>query len=364
MKYSAAFVLAALVSSGCATEPPTYPSDLEYRYVPLEKGPPPVADRPAPMPLLAGSHPGDGPVAKEAVVKPRSNARALQAALKASATNPVDCDFENSIMVCPYQKGRVYNVFVKAGNLASPSVDRDGNVVEAKADSEGALLAGSRTDTPGKPTLVMLQPGESVVNVGFDDYSWFEIPEDEAQESGVDKTSKYGGGEGRQAIIPVRGWKAGACTGLWILTDRRTYMLNVCANRRDYNRAVAWHYPGNGEIPDNVFNLSSADGDGVGAGAGSLGAVDPARLKRYDVSGSAEWLPEKWEAFHDGETLHLIPPAELVSRPVPFVRREGSEGRTRWDLASDGHYRIYGRPSEVFLHEGNKDKSVVFRARN
>lgn len=349
-------LLTAALLSGCAAEMPTYPSDLEYQYVPIEKGMPAAALQ-TPMPVVPGSHPSNGPVTREKVVKPKTNAQAMRAALKAAETNPTDCDFENSVMVCPFEKGRIYNVFVKAGNLASPSLTKDGQITDAKVDAEQALVVGNQTDTPGNPTLFMLQPGEKIVNIGFDNYDWFSLPPEGEEESGIDPTSVYGGGGDSQAIIPVRGWKAGERTGMWILTNRRTYLIRLHTNRYDYNRAVAWHYRDDPETADNMFTGSAKAAGMV------VDPVDPARLKPYDVSGPAEWLPEKWGAWHDGEKLRLIPPAEIASRPVPFVRRDGNEGKTRWDVAADGSYVIYGRPAEVFMHEGDKTRQITFRAR-
>ena len=86
--------------------------------------------------------------------------------------------------------------------------------------------------SPGRVTVVSLQPGEELVTVAAGDtVRWI-----------VGDTSSGGGADLRVNVL-VKPIRSGLKTNLVITTSRRTYLLELTSTERAWMASVSWDYP-------------------------------------------------------------------------------------------------------------------------
>ena len=104
------------------------------------------------------------------------------------------------------------------------------NAIQVWPFTDGALYQVYAS--PGRVTVVSLQPGEELVTVAAGDtVRWI-----------VGDTSSGGGADLRVNVL-VKPIRSGLKTNLVITTSRRTYLLELTSTERAWMASVSWDYP-------------------------------------------------------------------------------------------------------------------------
>lgn len=107
------------------------------------------------------------------------------------------------------------------------------NAVQVFPFSPGALY--QIYASPGQITDIALQPGEQLTGSGplaaGDTVRW------------IVGDTESGNGDTRRVHIMVKPTRPAIQTNLVVNTDRRTYLLELCAREKPYMPSVAWFYP-------------------------------------------------------------------------------------------------------------------------
>lgn len=316
---STAFVLAA-----CAGGQDAQPPGVAYVEATQIEPPPAVEERRVPVPITA-----ENPIPEPKVRKFKSHEEATAAAVRASTVTAVDASFEGAILNYVFQHGKRYRVV-----LDGPSAD-----FEQDSDT----------------TLLMLGPDDGAEpDSGFGDPSYFLV---DKVTSGVDETSMRAKRDKvramssgtYQAVLPLKCYKRGAKTTMFVTSPRRTYLLDLyCSNShkgRGYNPAVQFTYVGE--------QVSAAPKP-----PRSTTASRPAPVvadTRYTVEGPEEWQPRQWAAWNDGASTHIRPSPAVRSRPVPML----GAGTSFFIDPASGEYVVTGLPSEIRFPWG--DTALIVR---
>ncbi len=275
-----AFVLMFAALSGCASQskpPPTISLDEPVQAQPLPEPPKPVEVVAVPEPLalpaqlkplpeLDEAAPGPEP-ADEKVRVARANAEARIA--------PTREGYVNAIQVWPYSDGALYQVYA----------------------------------SPGRVTVVSLQPGEELVTVAAGDtVRWI-----------VGDTSS-GSGEALRVNVLVKPTRSGLKTNLVITTSRRTYLLELTSTDKAWMASVSWDYP-----KDRMLALQRQSQAASAAAPVDTGlALEKIRF-RYAISGSnPSWKPQR--AFDDGEKVYIQFPPGIAQGELPPLFVIGAQG--------------------------------------
>lgn len=310
--------LLAACAGGEDLPPPT------VAYVPAQEIDPaaPVAAIRSPVPITS-----ENPIPAPKVTTYKSHEAATAAAVKAATVTAVDGTFEGAILNYVFQHGKRYRIV-----LDGPSAD-----FEQDSDT----------------TLLMLGPDDGVEpDSGFGDPSYFLV---DKVSGGVDETSMRAKRDKvramssgtYQAVLPLKCYKRGAKTTMFVTSPRRTYLFDVyCSNRHKgdgYNPAVQFTY-----MHEQVADAPKAP----------KAASRPAPIvadTRYKVEGPAEWRPGEWTAWNDGANTHVRPSPAVTSRPVPML----SASTSFYSDPATGEYVITGLPSEIHFPWG--DSALVVR---
>ena len=270
------FVLLAL--AGCATSrkpPPTISLDEPVQAQRLPDPPKPIAvvevPKPFPLPdqLKSESAPPDvtGTPAnpQDRVEQANAEARVL----------PAPEGYVNAIQVWPYSDGALYEVYT----------------------------------SPGRVTVLALQPGEELVTVAAGDtVRW--IVGDTASGSGVS----------RRVNVMVKPTRIGLKTNVVIATNRRTYLIELASTEKAWMASVSWNYP-----RDQLLALQAqAQAADAAAPVASGLSLDQLRF-RYAITGAhPPWKPLR--AFDDGERVYVEFPAGIAQGDLPPLFVIGPHG--------------------------------------
>ena len=160
------------------------------------------------------------------------------------------------------------------------------NAIQVWPFTDGALYQVYAS--PGRVTVVSLQPGEELVTVAAGDtVRWI-----------VGDTSSGGGADLRVNVL-VKPIRSGLKTNLVITTSRRTYLLELTSTERAWMASVSWDYP-----KDRMLALQRQAQAAQATTPVDTGlSLDKIRF-RYAVSGSnPPWKPLR--AFDDGEKVYI-----------------------------------------------------------
>ncbi len=272
-------VLIATTLAGCATprKPPTISLDEPVQAQPLPELPKPVevVAVPEPLPLPGQLMPlppqGETPPAPEPederVRVSRANAEARVA--------PTREGYINAIQVWPFTDGALYQVYT----------------------------------SPGRVTMIALQPGEELVTVAAGDtVRWI-----------VGDTSSGGGDELRVNVL-VKPIRSGLKTNLVITTSRRTYLIELTSTEKAWMASASWDYP-----RDRMLALQRQAQAAQTAAPLDTGLTLENIRFRYGISGSnAPWKPLR--AFDDGEKVYIQFPAGIAQGELPPLFVIGAQG--------------------------------------
>lgn len=270
----------SMTLSGCATQgkpPPTITLDEAVQAQPLPEPPKPVevvtVPQPLPLPEQLKALPGhadEKPTPEPADEKLRVSRANLEARIA-----PTREGYVNAIQVWPYTDGALYQVYA----------------------------------SPGRVTVVSLQPGEELVTVAAGDtVRWI-----------VGDTSSGAGGDLRVSVL-VKPTRSGLKTNLVVTTSRRTYLIELTSTEKAWMASVSWDYP-----KDRMLALQrQAQAAQVAAPVDAGLSLERIRF-RYAITGSnPPWKPLR--AFDDGEKVYIQFPSGIAQGELPPLFVIGAQG--------------------------------------
>lgn len=312
----AVFVVLGLLGAlaGCATQrprPPKISLDEAITAEPLPKLPKPIKVVAVPKPLPLPDQMKPLPVSDVKSTPPSIDpkARVEQANAEASVA-PTRGGYINAIQVWPFTEGALYQVYT----------------------------------SPGRVTVISLQPGEELVTVAAGDtVQWI-----------VGDTAS-GSGASRRVAVMVKPVRAGIKTNLVIITSRRTYLLELTSTPKAWMASVSWQYP-----KDQMLALQAqaqaADAQTPAATGLSLDQLH----FRYVITGdNPPWKPVR--AFDDGRHVYIQFPAGIAQGELPPLFVVGLDGKGelvnyRFHAPYDIVDRLFGAAE---LRLGGKHAAVV-----
>ncbi|EZO30801.1 P-type conjugative transfer protein TrbG [Pseudomonas aeruginosa 3574] len=282
MKTSFRFYAVAVVAialTGCATprKPPTITLDEPVQAQPLPELPKPVevVAVPEPLPLPGQLMPLPETVEPPPTPEPTDERVRVSRANAEARVAPTREGYVNAIQVWPFTDGALYQVYA----------------------------------SPGRVTVIALQPGEELVTVAAGDtVRWI-----------VGDTASGGGDELRVNVL-VKPIRSGLKTNLVITTSRRTYLIELTSTEKAWMASVSWDYP-----RDRILSLQrQAQAASVAAPLDTGLSLENIRF-RYAISGSnAPWKPLR--AFDDGEKVYIQFPAGIAQGELPPLFVIGAQG--------------------------------------
>lgn len=306
-------VLVAL--SGCATQgkpPPAISLDEPVQAEPLPEPAKPVAvvEVPKPLPLPGQMKPLPGKADAKAAPEPADAKVRVERANAEASVAPTREGYINAIQVWPFSDGALYQVYT----------------------------------SPGRVTVIRLQPGEDLVTVAAGDtVQWI-----------VGDTAS-GSGANRRVAVMVKPVRVGIKTNLVITTSRRTYLLELTSTPKAWMASVSWEYP-----KDQMLALQ-AQAQAADAQAPAAGGLSLDQLHfRYEITGDdPPWKPVR--AFDDGRHVYIQFPAGIAQGELPPLFVVGPDGKGelvnyRFRAPYDVVDRLFGAAE---LRLGGKKAAVV-----
>lgn len=271
-------LLAAL--AGCATQskpPPSITLDEPVAAQVLPEPPKPIEVVAVPEPLPLPEQMKSLPMLAEDKAVPESSdekvrvSRANQEARMA----PTREGYVNAIQVWPFTDGALYQVYA----------------------------------SPGRVTVVSLQPGEELVTVAAGDtVRWI-----------VGDTSSGTGADLRVSVL-VKPTRSNLKTNLVITTSRRTYLIELTSTEKTWMASVSWDYPKDRMLALQRQAQAAQTAAPVDAGL----SLEKIRF-RYGISGSnPPWKPLR--AFDDGEKVYIQFPGGIAQGELPPLFVIGAQG--------------------------------------
>ncbi|HBP4632884.1 TPA: P-type conjugative transfer protein TrbG [Pseudomonas aeruginosa] len=274
-----AVAVIAITLSGCASprKPPVITLDEPVLAQPLPEPPKPVevVAMPEPLPLPGQLKPLPETVEPPPAPEPTDERVRVSRANAEARVAPTREGYVNAIQVWPFTDGALYQVYA----------------------------------SPGRVTVIALQPGEELVTVAAGDtVRWI-----------VGDTASGGGDELRVNVL-VKPIRSGLKTNLVITTSRRTYLIELTSTEKAWMASVSWDYP-----RDRMLSLQrQAQAASVAAPLDTGLSLENIRF-RYAISGSnAPWKPLR--AFDDGEKVYIQFPAGIAQGELPPLFVIGPQG--------------------------------------
>lgn len=316
--------------SACASK--SLPPEIDYdaaEFTPAAmQGEPPkpieIVSVPEPLPLPGQLKPVSGtPAAGKPGGVPRYDEKGIPidlpppeervaAANEAAAVEPVADGYVNAIQVYPYTEGALYQLY------ASPDQVSD----------------------------IALQRGETIVAVSAGDtLRW--VVGDTVSGTGTDA----------RAHVLVKPTKEDLKTNLVIITDRRSYHLELTSTPDTYMASVSWQYPRDELLALERRNESAKAAEQVVVDRGLR--LDQLRF-RYSMSGdNPPWRPVR--VFDDTNKVYIQFPGRLDQGEAPPLFVIGARGESQLvNYRVRGTYYIVDRLfAAAELRLGEKPQQVV-----
>jgi P-type conjugative transfer protein TrbG len=312
--------LSTALLAGCAThgkpapaialDPPPEVMTRATRVEPVPR-PTEIVAVPEPLPLPGQLKPLGGAAPPE----PGDPAVRVTQAIAAARVEPAREGFVNAVQLWPWTQGALYQLY----------------------------------SSPGRVTDIALQPGENLVSVSAGDTVRWIIG---------DTTS--GAGAGVQVHILVKPTRSDLKTNMLIHTDRRSYQLELTADRSAWMASAAWTYPQDELI---ARRAASARADAAAPIADGV-AIEQLRF-RYRISGDdPSWRPV--QAFDDGARVYIQFPAGIAQGEMPPLFVIGAKGEAQIVnyRARSPYYVVDGLFGAAELRLGEHPQQVVRIERN
>ncbi|MBN9124555.1 MAG: P-type conjugative transfer protein TrbG [Nitrosospira sp. 56-18] len=273
-------VATSMTLSGCATQgkpPPTIALDeaVQAQLLPELPKPVEVVAVPQPLPLSEQLKPLPGHVDEKSTPEPADEKLRVSRANQEARIAPTREGYVNAIQVWPYTDGALYQVYA----------------------------------SPGRVTMVSLQPGEELMTVAAGDtVRWI-----------VGDTSSGTGADLRVSVL-VKPTRSGLKTNLVVTTNRRTYLLELTSTEKAWMASVSWDYPKDRMLALQRQSQAAQVAAPVDAGL----SLEKIRF-RYAISGShPSWKPLR--AFDDSEKVYIQFPGGIAQGELPPLFVIGAQG--------------------------------------
>jgi type IV secretion system protein VirB9 len=277
---SVSILAVAIALGGCATK---LNLEAPYDELSFEKALP-EADPPAPvqvvevpkvLPLPGQLKPWPTKGKKGEKVLPE---QAIATANKAARIEPTRAGYINAIQVYPWTEGALYRLYT----------------------------------SPEKVSTIVLQPAEELIDVSTGDTVRWVI---------ADTISGQGGT--RRVHILVKPTLPDIQTNLVVLTDRRTYHLELVSTKQTYMASISWTYPTDSLVALHKQNQAAQEAAERVADRGVR--LDSLNF-RYRIEGDdPPWRPLR--AFDDGHKVFIQMPSGISQGEAPPLFVAGSDGR-------------------------------------
>lgn len=308
-------VFAVVLLAGCASQP-AVPLDQAIQAEPLPEPPKPVqvieVPKPLPLPNQLKRLPPKG---LEKVREPLDARSRVARATEEARVVPSQEGFINAIQVWPYSDGALYQLYT----------------------------------SPGRVTVVALQPGEELVSFSAGDTVRWIVGD-----------TVSGSGASQRVNLLVKPIRSGLRTNLVISTSKRTYLLELTSTEKAWMASASWEYPKDQSL---ALQRQSRLAD---AKAPVADGLDLSQLRfRYDISGDTpSWRPVR--AFDDGEHVYIQFPPRIAQGELPPLFVIGPEGDGQLvNYRFRAPYYIVDRLfGTAELRLGGKKAQVVRIARN
>jgi len=162
---------------------------------------------------------------------------------------------------------------------------------------------------PGQVTDIALEPGETLLAISAGDTVRWAVGD-----------TASGSGTARQVHVMVKPFAAGLTTNLVILTDKRTYHLELASTEHTAMAALSWSYP-----QEALIAAKAAAEQGPVAIDSGL-QVDALKF-HYAISGdNPPWKPVR--VFDDGRKVYIQFPDRIDRGEVPPLFVVGQDGQS------------------------------------
>ncbi len=277
---SVSILALSLALSACATklnlEAPY--DDLAFEQARPEAEPPKpveVVEMPKVLPLPGQLKPWPVKAPKEEKIPPE---QAIAKANKAARVEPTRAGYINAIQVYPWTQGALYRLY----------------------------------SSPEKVSTIALQPGEELIDVSTGDTVRWVIG---------DTISGQGGT--RRVHILIKPTLPDIQTNLVVLTDRRTYHVELISTTQTDMASISWTYPTDSLVALHKQNEVARESEERIADRGVR--LDNLNF-RYRIEGDdPPWRPLR--AFDDGHKVFIQMPSGLSQGEAPPLFIAGSDGR-------------------------------------
>jgi type IV secretion system protein TrbG len=284
-------VLVAIALCGCARKSEVLDAPYDnLAFAPANPEPeaasPPVITVAKPLPLPGQLKPRPQKSVKQEPMVPHETVATANAAAR---IEPSKDGYVNSIQIYPWTEGALYRLYA----------------------------------APERVSTIELESGEDLIDVSSGDTVRWVIG---------DTVSGDGHGSKRVHIL-VKPTAADLSTNLVILTDRRTYHLELVSTKETYMASVSWTYPADSLIALHKTNAAAA----LEEMHADPRVLPPESLHfRYRIEGdSPPWRPLR--AFDDGRKVFIEMPRGLAQGEAPPLFVAGAGGQP--ELVN---YRLHG----------------------
>ncbi|WP_024510698.1 P-type conjugative transfer protein TrbG [Bradyrhizobium sp. ARR65] len=277
---STSVVALSLLLCGCATklnlEAPY--DDMTFERAIPETDPPKevqVVETPKVLPLPGQLKPYPTKGAKGEKIPPE---QAISKANKAARMEPTRAGYINAIQVYPWTEGALYRLYA----------------------------------SPEKVSTIALQAAEELIDISTGDTVRWVVGD-----------SASGEGSSRRVHILIKPTLPDIQTNLVILTDRRTYHLELVSTKQTYMASISWTYPTDTLVALHKQNAAAQENEQRVADRGVR--LDNLNF-RYRIEGDdPPWRPLR--AFDDGRKVYIQMPSGLSQGEAPPLFVAGADGR-------------------------------------
>src|SRR5215469_3711394 len=285
-------VTCSLPFGGCANKPQALEAPYDEltfeRALPEPEAPKPVeiVEVPKPLPLPGQLKAMPSKRTKGEKIAPQ---QAISSANQAARIEPTRGGYLNAMQIYPWTEGALYRLYA----------------------------------SPERVSSIALQSGEELIDISAGDTVRWVVGD-----------TASGRGTMRRVQILVKPTLPDLQTNLVILTDRRSYHLELISTQQTYMASVSWTYPA-----DNLIALHRQNNDAseVEDRVADHGIHLESLSFRYRIEGDdPPWRPVR--VFDDGRKVYIEMPSGLSQGEAPPLFVAGSNGRPNLI-----NYRVRGR---------------------
>jgi type IV secretion system protein TrbG len=273
-------VTCSLPFGGCVNKPQSFETSYDEltfeRAVPEPEAPKSIeiVEVPKPLPLPGQLKAMPNKAAKGEKIAPQ---QAISSANQAARIEPTRNGYVNAMQIYPWTEGALYRLYA----------------------------------SPERVSSIALQSGEELIDISAGDTVRWVVGD-----------TASGRGTMRRVQILVKPTLPDLQTNLVVLTDRRTYHLELISTQQTYMASVSWTYPA-----DTLLALHRQNNDAVETEdrVADRGIRVESLSFRYRIEGDdPPWRPLR--VFDDGRKVYIEMPSGLSQGEAPPLFVAGSNG--------------------------------------